>query len=246
MNDAYRGIAARYDAERMDWYAATYGPRLFRLLAERGVPKGRLLDAGCGTGTLALLAARDGWRVTGADLSPSLLEVARAKDAAGAVRWVEADLTALDLGERFDLVVSVGDVFNHLATIEDWGRAFLAVASHLEPGGLFFFDAVTVYGLERMDTYTVQDRPDGALILGIVWEPAERRSTLKITRFTPSAKPGLWERHTETIPEWGRPAREILERLEVAGFEGIERPFATSEDPEGEERLAVLARRGGR
>ena len=240
-DDLYRGIAGQYDAQQMDWYAPTFGPRLFALLDERRVTPGRLLDAGCGTGTLALTAVARGWTATGVDRSPSLLERAREKDSAGRVRWVEGDLERLDLGTRFDLVTCVGDVLNHLETIGAWERVFARFAQHLEPGGLLYFDAMTARGLERQDTYTVHDRPDGAFLLGIVWEPERRRSTLKLTTYVPAGA-GLFRRHTSAIPEWAQPVLEIERALRAAGFEGIERPFADGEDPETGERVAVLAR----
>ena len=147
MNDLYAGIASRYDAERMDWYAATYGARLF----ERYAKPGKMLDAGCGTGTLALQAAAKGWKVVGVDRSASLVGKAREKDVEGKVRWEVGDLRTLELGETFDLVTCVGDVLNHLETIEEWGAVFRRFAAHLAAGGTLFFDVVTRLGLERME-----------------------------------------------------------------------------------------------
>src|SRR5262245_32927906 len=98
-DDSYRGIAPHYDLHMMDWWARTYGAQLQALLKER-VPTGsNLLDAGCGTGTLALTLARQGYAVTGMDRSEALLAVARSKDSARSVRWVHGDITTFELGE---------------------------------------------------------------------------------------------------------------------------------------------------
>ena len=71
-----------------------------------------VLDAGCGTGRVALeLHRRDpGHDVTGVDLDPSMLEVARAK--APELTWLEGDLADPDLlaGRRFEVVVLAGNV----------------------------------------------------------------------------------------------------------------------------------------
>src|SRR5438270_1268483 len=65
-----------------------------RLTVEAVVrPGDRVLDACCGTGDLALAAARAGARVTGLDFSPRMLERARRKSSA--VEWVEGDLLSL-------------------------------------------------------------------------------------------------------------------------------------------------------
>ena len=242
-HDSYRGIAPHYDLHMMDWYATTYGRRLQALLKERGLAGSKLLDAGCGTGTLAVALAGEGYRVTGVDLSEGLLDVARRKDANGAVRWIRADITRLALGETFDVITTVADVLNHLETIDEWERAFRCFAAHVRPGGCLLFDVLTSLGLERQDAYTTHDREDRVLILGIIWEPATRRSTMKITSFVPADRPGLYERASETITEWGQPVAGIYDRLKRAGFSEPERPWTNAEDPEAEERLAVLARR---
>lgn len=242
-DDSYRGIARHYDLHVMDWWARTYGGRLQALLDERGLAGSKLLDAGCGTGTLALALAKKGCRVTGVDRSTALLEVARRKDTERSVRWLHGDITTLDLGETFDVITSVADVLNHLETLDAWGRAFRSFAAHLRPGGYLLFDVMTCQGLERLDSYSTQDRSDRALIIGLIWEPTARRSTMKITSFMPTPEPGLWERASDTIAEWGQSVQEIFDRLRQAGFEAPERVWAIGEDPEAEERLVALARR---
>ncbi len=72
-------------------------------------PGQRVLDVGCGTGVAAVTAARAGATVTGADLTPELLEQARdnASIAGVAVEWREADVETLPFGDReYDVVIS--------------------------------------------------------------------------------------------------------------------------------------------
>ncbi|MEQ8660006.1 MAG: class I SAM-dependent methyltransferase [Gammaproteobacteria bacterium] len=85
----------------------TTAPELVRFA---GVTAGtRVLDVGCGTGVVALTCARHGARVTGADLTPALLERARhnAALAGYAIDFDEADVEALPYAEAsFDVVLS--------------------------------------------------------------------------------------------------------------------------------------------
>jgi len=247
-HDAYRSLAGHYDFHRCDWYADAFGPRLFPLLAERGYAGGRVLDAGCGTGTLALAFDREGYRVTGIDFSEAMLDAAREKDPGGRIRWRKADITGFDLtggGSEppFDLITSVGDTVNHLETLDEWESAFRAFARHLRPGGALYLDVMTLRGLAALDHYAITDLPDRAVILGFMFEPATGRSTMKLTAFTRREPDGAFERSSETISEWGHPVAAILERLERAGFAEPERFWTRSEDPEGDERLTLFARR---
>ena len=71
-----------------------------------------ILDAGCGTGRVAVELARQGKRVVGVDNDDEMLALAKAKDAD--VEWVLADLATVDLTPRFDVVVMAGDVLNYV------------------------------------------------------------------------------------------------------------------------------------
>ncbi len=92
-----------------------------------------VLDAGCGTGRVAIELARRGLDVVGVDVEPSMLAQARAK--APGLPWVQADLISLDLGRRFDVVVLAGNVMIYLRPGTE-GGVVAALARHLEPGGI--------------------------------------------------------------------------------------------------------------
>jgi len=91
-----------------------------------------VLDAGCGTGRVAVELARRGHDLTGVDSDPSMLAVARTHPGP---HWIEADLAALDLPERFDLVVAAGNVVVFLAPGTE-PEVVTRLAAHLRPGGL--------------------------------------------------------------------------------------------------------------
>lgn len=78
-------------------------------------PGARLLDAACGSGQLALMAAKDGIDVTGVDIAVNLVERARARAQAEGLRarFEEADVESLPFDDAsFDVVVSlIGAMF---------------------------------------------------------------------------------------------------------------------------------------
>lgn len=91
-----------------------------------------VLDAGCGMGRVAIELDRRAVDVVGADLDPDLLD--RARRRAPHVEWVLADLSELELGRTFDVVVMAGNVLP-FADPEIRPDVVSALARHLRPGG---------------------------------------------------------------------------------------------------------------
>ncbi|MEV4060324.1 class I SAM-dependent methyltransferase [Nonomuraea dietziae] len=142
-NDLTGGTSGKEYAGRFEALAATgkdvHGEA--RLCAALVPPGSRVLDAGCGTGRVAIWLAEQGYDVTGVDLDPSMLDVARAK--APGLTWIESDLADLDLDDAFDLVVAAGNVIPLLAEGAE-PRTVSRLARTLRPGGLL----VAGFGLD--------------------------------------------------------------------------------------------------
>ncbi|MEU6916348.1 class I SAM-dependent methyltransferase [Streptomyces olindensis] len=93
---------------------------------------GDVLDLGCGTGSLSLLASEQGHRVTGVDLSPAMVTLAREKLAGRDAVFLVGDAAAPPVGERrFDAVL----VRHVLWALPDPGRALGHWYGLLRPGG---------------------------------------------------------------------------------------------------------------
>jgi SAM-dependent methyltransferase len=103
---------------------------------------GPVLEIACGTGRVAIPIARRGFAVTGLDVVPGMVEVARAKaEAAGLrTRWVEDGARAFDLGERFRLIFLTGNAFQAFLTTADQEALLGRVREHLHDEGLFAFE----------------------------------------------------------------------------------------------------------
>jgi SAM-dependent methyltransferase len=93
---------------------------------------GDVLDLGCGTGSLSLLASEQGHRVTGVDLSPPMVALAREKLAGRDAVFLVGDAASPPVGEqRFDTVL----VRHVLWALPDPGRALRHWRGLLRPGG---------------------------------------------------------------------------------------------------------------
>jgi len=110
----------------------------FDRLAKAGNLVGSVLDAGCGTGEHALLAASLGHEVVGVDLSAKAIELAMTKAATGGVeaRFLVADaLRLVDLGEQFDTVLDCG--LFHVFDDDERERYVDSLAAVVSPGGRY-------------------------------------------------------------------------------------------------------------
>ena len=169
------------------WDGDEYQARFDRLAARgqdmhgeatfvRSYSPATVLDAGCGTGRVAIELARHGINVVGADVDESMLATARRLEPA--ITWVASDLTELDLGRTFDVVVMAGNVplFTPLGT----EAAMVAgVARHVARGGLL------IAGFSTNRGYTAATYDDHAAAAGLTL--VERFATWDRAPWSPEA-----------------------------------------------------------
>ncbi len=143
MVEQYGAVEAGY----YDFYETGLpGDELFYV--EQGLRAGSpVLELGCGTGRTLLPMAEAGLTVTGLDLSPYMLEVARRKLAdwspaipEARVTLVQGDMRDFNLRGRFKLITAPFRAFMHLLTAEDQREALLNVRNHLTAGGRWVFN----------------------------------------------------------------------------------------------------------
>jgi len=141
-------------------------------LAEPG--PSRVLDLGCGTGTLCCALAQRGHSVTGVDPAGPMLAIAASKPYAEKVEWIQCSAQDYRSENRFDLIVMMGHVFQILLTDEEVLAVLSTMRRHLKPGGKAAFetrnpniDWADVWGTHAPAEHTL---PDGRV-----------RETLQIT-----------------------------------------------------------------
>ena len=125
----------------MPWDSPTPDPSLVDFVAGRGLPRGRALDVGCGTGTHAMWLAEQGFDVLGVDISEHAVARARARTTgtgrARSVRFEVLDfLGGEPLGGPFDLVFDRG-LFHVFDAADERERFAARVAQCLAPSGIW-------------------------------------------------------------------------------------------------------------
>ncbi|MGH2940798.1 MAG: class I SAM-dependent DNA methyltransferase [Solirubrobacterales bacterium] len=140
---AYEQIAPVYDDFTAHHNYPEWIDTLLKLGASHGLHGDTVLDIGCGTGKGFMPLLDLGWKVTAADISPSMVELARAK-AGPAVRIEVADMRELPLYGSFDLVLCLDDAINYLHSTDELEPALSGMAANLAPDGLLIFDSNTL------------------------------------------------------------------------------------------------------
>ena len=136
--EAYDELADAYDVLTTNYCHDRWLERIEQLALAHGLRGRRLLDLACGTGKSFLPLAQRGYDVTACDISPRMVEIARAK--APQIEIVVGDMRALDPLGEFDLITCLDDAVNYLLTVEDLEGFFDSVARNLAPGGVAVFD----------------------------------------------------------------------------------------------------------
>ncbi len=208
-------------------------PRLLLTFKRYALAPSLLLEIGCGTGTMALLLAKEGWKVLGIDTSEGMISEARTKTGgdSSTIRFAAGDIRALapTLTREFHAAVSLYDVFNHIEAVDDLAATFRAIRTLLLPGGLFVFDVNNERGYRRLwRRNDVIHHHDFTIAITNSYDAAARRALSEVKVTYADGRPGVEER----ISQRQFLKKEIQGALESADFEILEsRDFAFPSAP---------------
>lgn len=208
----------------------------------------KLLDLACGTGELSVRFAKEGYEVTGIDLSAEMLAVAenKASEQGARIMFFQQDMTELELVDKYDIVGIFCDSLNYLPTAEAVKRTFARVYQYLHEEGLFIFDVHSLYKINevfRNQTFTY-DQGDICYIWHCYEGEAPNSVEHDLTFFVETSG-GMFERFDEWHTQRTFSIEDYKNWLEGAGFEVLEvsgdfHPDAPKEDAE---RIFFTARK---
>ncbi len=211
-------------------------------------PKGhlpRVLDLGCGTGHLARRFLEAGYEVTGLDLSPAMLALAKTKCLPflydGKAAFIKGDLTTFHAPQAYDLALSTYNVFNHL-TDAQLSKAFRHLSHCLASSGTLLFDYQTRLGLRE---WVAQERitlREGVLETDGRFDEASGSAWMRLKGVVEG------ESFDETIFNHSVSLKKLRGLLEKEGWQllrmaRLDRLEEALPDPEEQKRVVVLARK---
>jgi SAM-dependent methyltransferase len=223
------GTLAPFYDELMSTVPYEHWVEYVRLLwSVHGCSPASVLDAACGTGSVSLELARQGYAVVGVDLSEDMIAQARARAASHAQgtrpQFEVADLRTLFLPQaphegsgrprEFEAATCLYDSLNYILEPSGLRAAFERVGAHVRPGGVWVFDINTPWAFEA-DLFT-QSNSDPRRDLHYSWHASFDRASRVCTvqmRFLKAGSEFL-ETHHERAYEMG----EVEDLLGQSGW----------------------------
>lgn len=191
-----------------------------QLIRLSGVEGGSLLDVGCGPGRFAVPFAKRGFAVTGIDITPFLLQKARAYADAEKIELelVEEDMRNFRRPASFDLALSMLTSFGYFDDERENLTVLKNIYASLKPGGVFIFDTYGKEIIARVFQATSSEKlPGGGLIV-------QRREVSGGWSVMENEWLVIKEGQVRTflLRHWIYSGREISQLLTAAGFSDIQ------------------------
>ena len=171
----YDSLAQLYNQDWGTVYLATAREHFARHLRPHLVTGARVLDLCCGTGQMAASLTAEGYQVTGVDLSPGMLVIARRN--APAADFLLGEMSQFSAGTQFDAAICSFNSLNHARGPRHLTRTLENVRRHLVPGSYFLGDLVLAEGYANSWNRTATvDVEGGECQLVFRYEPRRHRA----------------------------------------------------------------------
>jgi len=200
----------------------------------------KVLDLACGTGNISIRLAKEGYQVTGIDLSDDMLAMTQDKAQQAGLRLslYQQDMREFISPEPMDSIVCFCDSLNYVTESEGIVQTFEQVYQALKAGGVFLFDVHSLYKIKEVFAdqsfnWTGED-------LAYLWDCQSEEDDQVSHYLTFFIKEGpLYRRFDESHLQRGYGTEQIKNWLEKIGFVNIkiQADFMNSSPHEKSERL---------
>lgn len=140
MADVFYDYARYYDLFYKDKDYAAEAAYVHALIQRYRPGAKRILDLGCGTGKHDACLQKSGHEICGVDLSQTMLAEAYKRSILGKLEFFHGDVRNIDLGRKFDAVISLFHVMSYQITDDDVMAMARTADKHLNAEGVFVFD----------------------------------------------------------------------------------------------------------
>ncbi len=165
----------------------------------------RVLDVGCGTGTHFDILENLGYIVEGIDINRKMIDVAKTKVKGNIY---ESDLLTFKTDERYDAIISMKDVFNHLKSYEEFEKGLVNLLNHLVSKGMIIIDLDN-----KRQTGKIEDKVDGIRrIIECSYNKETEIQTRKITYYIGTKKFQTMHEYLIYNP---KKLKQILDKLNI-------------------------------
>lgn len=219
----YQQLPQFFDAHNINQDTERKNAIIKKLLKEQGV--GTILDMTCGTGSQVLYLAQHGYKITGSDLSPALIDLAREKSKKMDLNipFMVGDMRSIHVG-TFDAVITIFSAIGHVNKA-DFEITLQNIRLNLNNDGIYIFD---IYNLQALTDEVIKDFVmdintvvDGVTFRNQQYSEIDRENGLLISHdeYTITKKGSKPEYYTNTFRLQIYTAQELRNLLEKNGFE---------------------------
>lgn len=249
--EAYTSFAAVYDMFMDNIPYEDWGAYVISLLREQGIEDGLILDLGCGTGSMTEILAREGYDMTGIDISPDMLQIAIEKrmESGADILYLNQDMREFELYGTVRAIVSICDSMNYLLEKEDLVQTFRLVNNYLDPEGIFIFDLNTEYKYRELlgQSTIAEDRQESSFIWDNSFDEETKINEYSLSLFI-QEKGELYRKYQETHYQRSYSLDEVKEAIAEAGMEFVTAydAFTRNAPKRDSERIYVIVREKGK
>lgn len=244
---AYSSFADVYDELTFNVDYKRRAEYIMSILKDNNIEDGLLLDLACGTGSLSVEFAKNGFEVIATDYSADMLMQAQSKafDEGVNIMFLCQKMQETDLYGTVKAVVCSLDSINHLESIDEVRKTFSVLKNFVDDGGIMIFDVNTIYKHRCVlgnNTFVYDEKN-----VYCVWQNRlfqdNRTVGINLDFFVKSGE--VYERFNENFKEVAFSDEELTSAVENEGFKVIKRyaDLSCSQPQEATERVYYVVRR---